>query len=142
MIIKVLNIEEAEAYEPDPSEVCISITSPTVRAALRDGWQDVLRIQFSDIDGLRWGLTEKQTAEIASTETLFSDDMARQVVAFVRKHWHAKRIIVHCEAGVSRSAGVALALHEILTDAPVPSPLEKYYPLHNRFVRRKVLEAR
>jgi predicted protein tyrosine phosphatase len=136
MKIRVLSLADAEAYGPGPNEVCISITSPAVQAELRSGWRAVLRLQFSDIDVVlpaRWNL--------ASVSTLFTGKMAHQVVKFARVHADAD-FVVHCEAGISRSPGVALALHEILTGEPPTALLEERYSLHNRFVRRKVLETR
>lgn len=136
MNIRVLNLADAEAYEPGPNEVCISITSPAVQAELQGGWRAMLRLQFSDIDVVlpaRWN--------VGSVTTLFTGKMAHQVVKFAREHADAD-FVVHCEAGISRSPGVALALHEILTGEPPGATLEQQYSLHNRFVRRKVLEAR
>lgn len=40
---------------------------------------------------------------------LMSDDDASRVASFVRQHMK-ERIIVHCDAGISRSAGVAAAI--------------------------------
>jgi predicted protein tyrosine phosphatase len=136
MNIRVLDLADAEAYEPGPNEVCISITSPTIRAELQGGWRAVLPLQFSDIDVVlpaRWN--------VASATTLFTGKMAHEVVKFAREHADAD-FVVHCEAGVSRSPGVALALHEILTGEPPGATIEQRYSLHNRFVRRKVLESR
>jgi len=129
MSIRVMDLDEAERHEPLPTQVCISITSPpSARAELRDGWLDVLRLQFHDMDveGPDW--------------SLMSDDQARRLVAFVRHHRRAD-FVVHCEAGLSRSPAVALAIHEILTGEAPPVATEKVLHLHNRYVRRKVLEA-
>lgn len=128
MSIRVMDLDEAERYEPLPTQVCISITTPAAKADLRDGWLDVLRLQFHDMDveGPSW--------------SLMTDDQARRVVEFVRYHRHAD-FVVHCEAGLSRSPAVALAVHEILTGEAPPEATEKVFHLHNRYVRRKVLEA-
>ena len=45
---------------------------------------------------------------------MMTDEDARKVVRFVREN-RDKRIIVHCDAGISRSAGVAAAISKYLT---------------------------
>ena len=45
---------------------------------------------------------------------LMTDKDAQNVVQFVREN-RDKRIIVHCDAGISRSAGVAAAISKYLT---------------------------
>lgn len=130
--IRVLNLRDAEKYEPDEGEVCISITSPRTSAAdLQPGWHDVLELQFSDVsDGM----------PIGTLAIPFDIDHAKEIVAFVRAN-RGRPIVVHCEAGISRSAGVALALHEFLEGRYPPAPLEEHYRLHNRLVRRLILKA-
>jgi protein-tyrosine phosphatase len=74
-------------------------------------------------------------------ENCITDEQATEIAAFVFEiHNTAERIIVHCEAGVSRSAGVAGAIMKYLNDNDWPvfdNP--KYCP--NRTCYRKVLEA-
>ena len=45
---------------------------------------------------------------------MMTDEDARKVVRFVREN-RDKRIIVHCDAGISRSAGVAAAISKYFT---------------------------
>lgn len=129
--IRVLSLEDAEKYKPEEGEVCISIVSPNHRAHLQDGWHDVLELRFSDVsDGM----------PIGSLAVPFDIDMANEVVAFVKANW-GRPIVVHCEAGISRSPGVALALHEMLEGKYPAAPLEEHYRYHNRLVRRLILKA-
>lgn len=58
---------------------------------------------FWDMDRLQDGLTQDDC------QIMTADD-ARRIVATVKAHPEAQRIIVHCTAGKSRSAGVAAAL--------------------------------
>jgi predicted protein tyrosine phosphatase len=45
---------------------------------------------------------------------IFDADMARTVLRFVERDcWNAKMLLIHCEAGISRSAGMANALGRI-----------------------------
>jgi predicted protein tyrosine phosphatase len=46
---------------------------------------------------------------------LFTENDADQILDFVESHPEAELIIVHCDGGVSRSAGIAAALSKILT---------------------------
>lgn len=76
--------------EPDASE-----GSPVIR----DGWHDVLRLSFHDV-------VPNQT--MSGTYTLMTDEDANRIVDFVRHVApEVQGIIVHCRAGISRSAAVA-----------------------------------
>lgn len=45
-----------------------------------------------------------------------SDEDAKNIVDFVFKHNDVNNIVVHCDAGISRSAGVAAALSKIFNN--------------------------
>ena len=100
----MLSAAQAETYEPDGVEVCISIMDPNLsEVRLSPQFAAVLRLNFSDITG----------PSPAPLHVLFSEEHARAIVDFVR-HWaDADRIVVHCMAGVSRSPGVALGLCDL-----------------------------
>lgn len=96
---------------------------------------EILRLKFSDAD--KPGLDVYGNE--AGVDDLMSDDDAMQVKEFVRKYW-ATNIIVHCDAGISRSAGVGAAIMKYLTgddsqvfDDPIRHP--------NMWCYRKTLEA-
>lgn len=93
------------AQPHDESHVIISITSgPTDVARFRigKGCRGILRLSFPDL--------EIASPEIAE-EQLFSADHAREIWTFVSEHQPSiERIIVHCDAGKSRSPAVAAAL--------------------------------
>lgn len=118
---------EAAAMEPSPNNVIISINgTDEYPANLKDGWGDKLHLEFDDI-------------HYSSTESLVAFDiaMADQIIDFAMKHKDtAKRLYVHCHAGISRSAAVAMVLGKFL-DLPVYSkntPLSDRYNLHNKKV--------
>jgi len=83
--------------------VVVSITSPDSRPArLAEGYRDVLRMAFWDLAApCQWG---------GETLLPISRRQAEAIVAFLER-WHAHpeslTLLVHCEAGISRSAAVA-----------------------------------
>lgn len=129
MRITVLSRAQAEEYEPGDNEACISISCPVDGPArLSPHFKAVLRLWFDDVDGrvlAAWG----DDGGIV----YFNEQMAEDILAFADEH-RDKDLVVHCWAGISRSTAVALSLME--TEGPVPAPIEKLYPNHNRFVRR------
>lgn len=64
----------------------------------------------------------------ADESDLMSQEDARKVVQFVNLHVE-KHIIVHCDAGISRSAGVGAAISKYVTgDDSVFFNSGRYYP--------------
>ena len=57
--------------------------------------------------------------DVTDGEYAMNEDMGRAVVNFVTRHPN-EDIIVHCEMGVSRSAGVAAALMKWFNDDDMP----------------------
>jgi predicted protein tyrosine phosphatase len=108
----------AERNEGQPDWAVISITGFAQSASLRDGWLDVLRLEFYDTD-------DKDT--IFSFNVLQADQINRFVDKV--KEQGAAGILVHCHAGVSRSAAVAkwIARREGL-------PFNDRYELYNKLV--------
>jgi predicted protein tyrosine phosphatase len=101
--ITILGVAAAEAWVPGPNEICISIRSPGAEPArLSPNFRDVLRLYFHDVGGFDPPYPEG-TVE-------FSEEAAEQIAAFVRAHAGAATIVVHCEAGISRSVAVGLAI--------------------------------
>ena len=94
-------------------------------AKLRDGWRDVLRQEFHDIDVPQ------------EPYDLFTPDQALEIIQFVDAHaGNSRGILVHCRAGISRSAAVAkwIALKYGL-------PFPDGYALYNKHVFRLLSEA-
>lgn len=117
----------ARNLRPQHKAVLISIhddTEPPLDA--HSSWVDVLHLRFHDADASCDGME------------LFTPDQARQALEFVRKHADTcDELVVHCQAGQSRSAGMALYLAEVLgvpcfkVNLPVSVAT---YPLFNRRV--------
>lgn len=121
----------AGAYQPAAGSVLISIHDLSEPPLLpQPGWAAVLYQRFHDTDGGQQGLE------------LFSDEQARQVLAFAAQHEQAPELVVHCQMGQSRSAAVALYLAErygvpcFKEHTPVTWQNWKIY---NRFVYRRLL---
>jgi predicted protein tyrosine phosphatase len=90
----------------DPRTALISITDPGDPARLPEGWAAVLRLEFDDVAPpfpvlIRDGNHHRDIAP-------FDASMAAQVLEFVGAvPQDVNRVIVHCNAGISRSAAVA-----------------------------------
>ncbi len=106
--------------EPDASEGAPKI---------QDGWHDVLRLEFHDITA--------DTMDVEGIYTLMSDADAQAIVAFVKKVApEVEGIIVHCRAGISRSAAVA---KWICSEYKIP--FNAKYDRYNDYVYRLMVLA-
>ncbi len=121
------------ALPPVVPYVVISITtSPTDLACLppSSSCLGVLRLAFFDSD---------LPLDVEGPDGLFSRSDARQIWDFVLNHRERVRcIVLHCNAGLSRSPGVAAALSNVLTgdDAEL---FRRFHP--NRRVYRTLLDV-
>jgi predicted protein tyrosine phosphatase len=123
----VLSREEAERYEPREREICISIADPDAEPARISGrFAAVLRLHFNDV------IERGEPSDV-----LFSADHARAIKEFVHEWPNATHVVVHCNAGVSRSPGVALGLCDIRGWAT--AELERSHPGWNRLVRTELV---
>lgn len=112
----VLNRQAAKRYSckpQDKSSIMISIYSsdetPNKIARITENLiQAVLHICFDDV-----GRNEP---------CCMSAQDAARIRSFLEQHWeHTERLIVHCDAGISRSAGVCAAIMKFYegTDLPI-----------------------
>lgn len=133
-------IQKIQKDKPDNKVVCISVTDPKsdpVNLPLLE--TDVLRLSFHDLD---------RTYPISGPAiVLFDQVMAKQIKDFIMmKVWtHMGRhlddselvVVCHCEAGISRSAGVAGALAKHFNGDDSKFFKSPYLP--NRLVYRTLL---
>lgn len=111
----------AEALPGDADTVVVSIQTPGQEpAALQEGYRDILRLWFDDLYEELWenlalrpvvpDIGENNQPVDVMGYVWFDLHMARCIQEFVQIHHRAAepvRLLVHCEAGVSRSAAVA-----------------------------------
>lgn len=132
--IRIMDRFDAEKYSMGNhscSSVIISIVSKgspknNLPITQQNGIKDVLRLSFDDVDHGENSIDEKSAASIAQ---------------FV-ENWKDKidLIIVHCEAGISRSAGVGAAIMKYLyNDDSLIFNSPRYAP--NMLCYRRVLNA-
>lgn len=123
----------------------IAIRSPGTRERFPVCGDSALLLQFHDLDpaAIRQTQHYKENPEEGDLliDGCFEEEHAIQIDDFVRIHMD-KLIVVNCEAGISRSAGVVLALREFyLEDAD--EVYRKAIPnIHVATVLRKVLAER
>lgn len=125
MKFQIFNRMAMEASEPpDEYHVVISITTPgdpnEAKIATNNHTCGVLRLSFHDLDTA--SMPEdvhqailKDEPHLAEPGMLFDMTMARKVVDFVadtvaQQGGHLDLVLVHCDAGISRSPAVAAAI--------------------------------
>jgi predicted protein tyrosine phosphatase len=130
-------IETSNEVQDDHIIISIYTPSDTIPIpVLNDHSVSVLSLAFHDLDGQPALATELALGEIV----LFNDEMAHYIVSFVSSFNSVDTIVVHCDAGQSRSAGVAAAIAKFFNgnDDRFFNSL-RYTP--NRLAYRKVLQA-
>lgn len=136
MEIFVYSRSALDAVRPhEVPHVIISITSsPDDVARLRanETCRGILRLSFPDAE---------VPSALYAEANLFSREHAMKVWAFVQQQLpEIQRIIVHCDAGVSRSSAVAAALARVLNHDDTEFFGGRYRP--NMRVYRTLLETR
>lgn len=104
---KVRAISEDPGSEP---HVIISIYTPRddpPKVKTNSNTVDILQLAFDDLDRV----PEEGSAitHVLSNPVLFDSDMAEDIAEFIERST-TNTVICHCDAGISRSAGVAAAL--------------------------------
>jgi len=132
MEIKVMGREVFEEFTSDKKYIVISITDPgSEPVESQKGYLAMLSLEFYDLD--------KDIGQFPYSRFIFTERDAEQILDFIDTFKDKVDIIVcHCEAGISRSAGVAGALSKILNGD------DKYYFDHylpNMLVYRTILNS-
>jgi len=125
--------------------ILISVVSPEYpeyKLAYNDMCRDVLKLRFHDVDG---NGNVNSLVKTGDTILPIDDTMAQQIIDFSQKHIDIKNIVIHCEAGISRSPGIAMALSEIRNGlGRDPSVyIDTLYDIkhHNTIVKNKILSV-
>lgn len=124
----------------DIPHAIISIIDPTtkepVKFPITNLTTHVLQLKFFDLDGNN---TTRLTDKYISG--LFTDEQAVQIINFVEDISNViDTLVVHCGAGISRSAGIVAALSNIYNGSDQWVFTNKRY-LPNRWVYRKILNV-
>lgn len=112
MKITVMNRYNAAKYNPSHTMAMISITDPySIPNQFVKKEIDILRLSFYDIDFMPILDSKSNLIDDDSFMILFKKDHAKQILDFYSKvKDKVDELVVHCEAGRSRSAGIAAAL--------------------------------
>jgi hypothetical protein len=126
--VAFVSVYQARKLAGRSDTAVISIHDRHFSPALRAGFADVLTLEFDDHDDDRDGrdaLADKFTPEQAAR--------LRAWVTRIREEDRARGLLVHCNAGISRSAAVAWWVHR-----EFEVPLCTRFPAHhlNRHVLR------
>lgn len=144
--VRVMSRLDATYYCSNSHEekaVIISISTPYFNYEIgpyinaENRVQDILKLSFFDADEPD-GLDVNNV--VAANSDLMSDEDAEKIADFVERN-KQNLIIVHCDAGISRSSAVAAAilLHYTGDDAAIFDNERAYSP--NMWVYFKVLKA-
>ena len=118
----------AETIDPDYSTAMISIRSPGFEVKLQPDWNHLHISEFNDIDTKMYPWK------------LFDKEQARAMIDFLDNlPDHVDAVIVHCEAGISRSAAVALFIQDYYGASLTLSFRDT--SMYNRHVRRTLDEV-
>ena len=91
-------------------------------------------------DELRLGILRLAffDTELPDTADSFTPELAKQILRFIKRYIkHVELVICQCDAGISRSAGVAAVLSKIINDDDMEFFRPPYHP--NRLVYRTIL---
>lgn len=135
MNVIVMNRVSAQKYSTEPhknTSIIISITDPQsepnhFKNDANNGIKAILKVSFEDVD--------------YPNPNAISQETANKIAMFiVNNKDNVNDIIVHCEAGISRSAGCAAAILKFFTgdDSKI---FDNSYYCPNKTVYRMVIDA-
>lgn len=113
----------------------ISIVSPGRQHPIGMYGTNIHKFQFHDI--VEEYFLEKQNKTIRPMEK----EIAESIVEIAMNNRDCDRWIIHCEAGISRSPGVAIGLAKYIALRPNREELKKMFPLYNKHICKLIEEA-
>lgn len=126
MTIFVLPKRHAEVWDIQESHAWISINDPQSNTELpiNHFTEDVLTLNFDDLEsGKAWEMEIKNWSTLFKREPiLFDEKMAKQVFDFFQKNKTTDNLLIHCHAGISRSAGVGSFLSQVIGENKFMNP--------------------
>jgi predicted protein tyrosine phosphatase len=114
----------AQKLHPDnfPKETCIiSINEPEAmdgEAKLDEGWFKVLRVKF-------WDVTQDIDHDSMGKILAMTEGQAKEIADFIKEN-RDRSILIHCRAGISRSAAIAEILFQLGWD-DLPTEMRPYF---------------
>lgn len=144
--IRVMSRSEAFNYCKschDTPAAIISISTPNTEYPYKvfksdtNGVIDILDLSFADVDGQD---SIDINDDYAAIKELMTDKDAKRIAGFVERYKEVL-LLIHCDEGVSRSAGIAAAVLRYYTgdDAAIFDDCFSYNP--NMWCYFKVLKA-
>jgi predicted protein tyrosine phosphatase len=114
MKIIAISAREAEVAKFTTEHIAISIgTDKNIQLPPNEKRKGTLELLFDDLDTDKYSDIDFSNLLISSRKPrLFTKVMAKSILVFV-EDFPETSIVINCEAGVSRSAGVAAALSKI-----------------------------
>lgn len=132
--LKVLPRIAVENEKFDDNTLIISIVSPgVVHPKIDAKW--VFPFHFHDVT--EEFFLENRNLVVRPMEFA----VAEAIVDVVLRNLDKSKFIIHCEAGISRSPGVALGLAKHIEFTPSKKSLELWFPSHNKHVRECIERA-
>jgi predicted protein tyrosine phosphatase len=134
--LAVLSRRQAVRYRGDVPYVVVSIRSPS---------ESIPKLQADPLRAARINLAIYDTTpewEAVSSEpvAVMTIDNAQRIARFVARYWGRYKIVVHCRLGVSRSAGIAAGILDVLSHDVNRYERPPYEPnLHCRHLVRRAL---
>jgi predicted protein tyrosine phosphatase len=131
--IVVQSFGGARDFKSDVPWACISIVSE------EGEWPDISGANRVDL--LQLAFADATYPDPAGVLVLFSEQDAHRVLDFVKTVWNRiDLLMVHCEAGISRSPAIAAAVSRVYLGDDGPFTLHHLYE-PNPLVYRTVLEV-
>jgi predicted protein tyrosine phosphatase len=136
-----LSRHRAEAITPKPSDkaAIISVNSSHKLANLHYDWHDKLYLIFDDVTkDIVESLKVKYPNSFLNRDyRLFDRLMAKDIISFLDKNAeNVEIIVVHCDAGISRSAAIAKFIAKKYN-----LPFDASYDLYNKWVYNTLLQV-
>jgi len=128
-IIGAFDRGRVSTLEPRSNSVLIMMTNIDSKfPEISPHWKDILRLKFDDVEG--------RDVDIGDSSNVMTIENAYKILDFAIENMN-NDIFVSCDAGLSRSPGVVVALEQIFNSKDVSLD----YPHHNRFVKNRIRDV-
>ena len=128
-LIGAFDRSRVSTLEPRVNSVLIMVTSDSAEyPEIKGTWKATLKLKFDDVEG--------REAEMDDKDYAMQEIHAQHILNFVIEHID-KDIFVSCDAGMSRSPGILVALEQIFNARNV----SERYLYHNKFVKNKIRDV-